>query len=343
MRTILLRAFTLAAPLAFLGASCGPDAIGIMPGVINDPHNLSLRRDLLARAKPRVCDEVGSRSLPIRARDEGPAIGRFVPMQCNAVEQPGGELHLQIAGRGYVWTALSQRLGFEASTAVAYDTDFQLDGGSMWLYLRPKAPPQAQFATRLVEQMGASLFTGGATGGSSLTDRYGGQIMVNQLARGLTVVRRGDGALEIAVGVLPPGVHPQGGIAETTKGKRVVVNDRAELHANQRDFVPFTIPPGARAALLVGVAGAPALDALVVPRAVGDAWLGAYIAQALPTPPPAPPLLDEVVAAGPLFRRDLAAPPGAYYLVLDNTSAAGRTPSAAADRVIVASYAIELD
>jgi hypothetical protein len=342
MRRILLRAFTLAAPLAFLGASCGPDVVGMMPGVINDPHNLSLRRDLLSRAKPRVCDEVGSRSLPIRARDEGPAIGRFVPLQCNAVEQPGGELHLQIAGRGYVWTSLSQRLGFEASTAVAYDTDFQIGGGSTWLYLRPKAPPQAQFATRLVEQMGASLFAGGATGGSSLTDRYGGQIMTNQLARGLTVVRAPDGMLELAVGVLPPGMHPQGGVAETTKGGRVFVNDRAELHANQRDFVPFNVPEGARAAILVGVAGAPAVDALVVPRAVGDAWLAAYVAQAAPTPPPAQPVLDEVVAAGPLLRRELAAPPGAYYLVLDNTSAAGRTPSAAADRALVVSYAIEL-
>ena len=123
----------LTALAVLLLAGCGQGALGVMPGVINDPHNLSLRRSILAYGKMAVCNEVQARSLPIRPRDDLPAIGRFLPLQCAARELPNGELYLQLAGRGYVWTRMSQRVGFEAGTGVSFDTDFLLDGSTMYV------------------------------------------------------------------------------------------------------------------------------------------------------------------------------------------------------------------
>src|SRR5262249_12396779 len=44
LRPAVVRLVAACFCLSFLGASCGPSALGLMPGVINDPHNLSLRR-----------------------------------------------------------------------------------------------------------------------------------------------------------------------------------------------------------------------------------------------------------------------------------------------------------
>src|SRR5437879_182664 len=116
LRAALVRALWVVAPLAFVGASCGQVALGIMPGVLNDVHNLSLRRAILAYGTSRVCAEVQSRSMPLRFRDEDPIVGRFVPLSCSASELEGGNLTLQFNGRGFVWTNMSLRVGFEAGS-----------------------------------------------------------------------------------------------------------------------------------------------------------------------------------------------------------------------------------
>ena len=95
----------------------------------------------------------------------------------------------------------------------------------------------------------------------------------------------------------------------------------------------------------VSVDGAPAMDVLVVPRGLGDTWLSTYTTQPNSGPPPAPPVLDESVVAGAMWRRTLALPRGLYYVVFDNTAAAGRTQPtnyANDDRAALVSYAIEL-
>jgi hypothetical protein len=346
LRAAVLRVACLAAPLSFLGASCGPGALGVMPGVINDTHNLSLRRAILAYGKGRICAEVQARSLPIRPRDDQPTIGRFLPLQCFARETPGGDVLLQLGGRGYVWTSMSQRVGFEAGVGVAYDTDFQLDGSTMYVYFRPRAASPPAFVTRVVENAQAAWFGGMATApnGQKMTDAFGASIMANQLGRGFTVIRKPDGSLETGLGVIPPGAHPMAGIQLLTgdRDKPVLVNDRSELRPNQRDYVPLDAPAGGRLTVLVGVAGPP-VDVLLLPRAAGDAWLGAYATQAVTTPPPAPPLLDEAVGAGPIWRRTVAVPPGAYYLVLDNTGSAGRSAPVGGDQPVVVSYAVALE
>ena len=47
------------------------------PGVINDPHNLSLRKAIMGYGVGHMCSEVQKRSVPLRLRPEDPSIGRF--------------------------------------------------------------------------------------------------------------------------------------------------------------------------------------------------------------------------------------------------------------------------
>lgn len=345
LRAALVRAFVLSAPLTFLGASCGPTALGIMPGVINDPHNLSLRRAILAYGRGRACAEVQGRSLAIRPRDDLPTVGRFLPLSCTSRDQPDGDLYLQLGGRGYVWTTMSQRVGFEAWTGMAYDTDFQLDGSTMYVYFRPRATAGSGFTTMVVENAQAAFFGGmaRAPNGQKLTDAFGGQMLQSQIARGFTVIRAANGSLEFGLGLIPPGAHPMTGLALADRDKVVLVNDRSELRSGQRDYVPIEVPEGKQINVHVGVQGAAAIDVLVLPRAPGEAWLTAYATQAVTTPPPAAPLLDEPVSAGVVWKRTLAVPAGQHYLVLDNTTTAGRSAPPAGDPPVVVSYAVELD
>src|SRR5689334_3860246 len=82
--------------LSFLGASCGPSALALMPGVINDPHNLSLRRAMLAYGLGQACDEIRARSMPLRLGDGEPVSGRFFPTQCTSREMGGGQIAVQL-------------------------------------------------------------------------------------------------------------------------------------------------------------------------------------------------------------------------------------------------------
>jgi len=335
--------------LSFVGASCGPSTLGLVPGVVNDPHNLSLRRSILAYGLEHVCDELRGRNMPLRFWDEDPIAGRFFPSTCSSRDLPNGDMLLQFAGQGYVWTDMSLRLGFVAGAAVAYDTDFILDGEAMYVYFRPREGPPPSFSTRLVEQQQAALYSAllGRREGQSLPDSIGTQIMTAQLARGFTVIRDAAGGIAFGVGVVPPGARPPEGYLGLDHSKPVLANERVDIHQNQRDFAgPFEVPPGKALGLLVSVAGAPAVDVLLVPRAAGEAWLGAYTTQLGTTPPPAAPMLDDVVATGAPYRRVLPVPPGDYYLVLDHTATAGRTSLPTTprdDHAATVSFAVDLE
>jgi hypothetical protein len=314
-----------------------------MPGVLNDTHNLSLRRAILAYGAGQICDQLLARSMPLRFHDQDPVAGRFFPGGCAARELPNGDQVVQFNGQGYVWTNVSQRLGFGAGGAVEYDTDFILDGSTMYIYFRPRAGATPTFAMRSIEQPPPVVF-GGMFGGTGSINGLGAQIMQSQLVRGFTVIRAANGSIEYGLGVIPPGEHPPAAFRIVDPDQPVLANERCDVHPNQRDFAgPFAVPAGKKLALVIGVDGAPAVDVLLVPRDIGDAWLLTYTSQPATTPPPGPPLLDDVVAAGVLYRRTLAVPPGLYYLILDNTATAGRTAPVTAGRGAVVSYAVALE
>ena len=335
---------------ASLGASCGAKALTILPGVVNDPSNLSLRREILSYGTGQMCSEMQSRSVPLRLRDEDPVIGRFFPNACFLQTLGNDNLFIQFGGSGYAWTNITKRMSFEASAAVEYDHDFLMDGDSMYIYFRQRSTSASSFKTTMVEQQVAApvLALPGVQPQSSQSyaDAFGNQVMKSQIARGFTVIRHGDGAVEFGLGIIDKGQRPAAPYKVTDTGRLLLSNERAEVHQNQREFVgPLSVGSGDALYLTVNVEGAPGTDVLVVPRMVGDGWLKSYTTQPGTTAPPGRTALDEPVYAGVTWRRTLPLEEGQYYVVFDNTSSAGRTqpPTVVGDdRAATISYAIEL-
>ena len=179
--------------------------------------------------------------------------------------------------------------------------------------------------------------------------------MQHQLARGFTVVRESDGAVTFSLGVIEQGQTPPVPFGLGESDWLVLANERTELHQNQRDFAgPFTIGDDDEALVLTAlVEGAPAVDVVVVDKAVGDLWIHTYERQAGAPAPPNPPVFEEVIQASaavpgarpPLWRRMLRLRSGSYYIVFDNTTTAGRTAPAGGpgdDRAALVSYAVQL-
>ena len=350
-RDAALRLLSLALFASFaVGASCGQTALGIFPGVINDPGNLSLRKAILGFGTSKICEEAYRRSLPLKLREEDPIIGRFHATNCQVAPLATGNLAVTFGGFGWVWTNLTQRMSFEASGSVEYDTDFLMDGSTMYVYFRQKSTSAATFTIKLVEQPQATAALGGinfAAGGQNVANDLGSQIMRGEIAKGFTVIRKPGGDVEFGLGLIEKGQHPTLPYKPDANGHSVLENERCEIHQNQRDFLgPFEVPQGVKLGVTLSVDGAPGADFLVVPRYMGEPWLQTYTTQAVTTAPPGTPVLDETVFSGPIWHRSLTLAPGAYYLVLDNTSTAGRSAPpgfARDDRAALVSYSITLE
>lgn len=343
-RALALLFFALTLP----GATCGPSALSIMPGVVNNPGNLSLRRAMLSFAQRELCAEVQRRSVPLRLRDDDPSTGRFYPTSCFAQELATGNLMIQLGGFGFVWTNLTKRMGFEASAGVEYEQDFLMDGGTMYVYFRQRSTTAAGFTTRMIEQPGA-LTLGGLplAQGSALADALGAQLLRAELSRGFTVIRDEDGSVQFGMGVVEKGQRPPEPYQRDESGRKLLANERTEVHREQRDYIgPLEISGSGEAlTLTMSVDGAPGVDVLLFQRAPADPWLQAYTSQPAPAPPATAPLLDETVSAGAIWRRTVPLPRGLYYLVLDNTSTAGKTQPAGVaqdDRAALVSYGIQV-
>ncbi|WP_156339146.1 hypothetical protein [Chondromyces crocatus] len=344
-RALLLLFFLLGLP----AASCGQSALGLMPGVVNNTGNLSLRRAVLAWAQQQICSEVQKSSVPLRLHPEDdPAMGRFFPNSCQTQQLQNGNLQVTLGGYGYAWTNLTRRLGFEASATVEYEQDFLMDGGAMYVYFRQRSTTATTFNTRLIEKP-ATLAVGGfsLSPGSAMANSFGAQLLSSEIARGFTVVRESDSTVSFGLGLIEKGVRPPTPYERGDSKRRILANESSEIHQEQRDYVgPLEVTGNGQAlGITVHVDGAASVDVLIVPRGPADPWLQGYTTQAATTPPPTPPLLAESVPAGAIWRRTVALPRGYYYLVLDNTSTAGPTaPSGHAhdDRAALVRYAVQL-
>ncbi len=336
-----------------LGASCGQKIIGIMPGVINDPHNLSLRRAIFDFGIKQMCSDMQSRGVSIRLTDEAPASGRFFPKTCFAETLDNGNLFLQFGGFGYVWTNMTKRLAFDASGAVEYSHDFLMDGSAMYLYFRSKSIHALSFKTRFIENQLAAAMGGMTMGGSqSMSDSVGIDLLKKQMSRGFTVIRQANSSATFGMGVIEKGDTPATPYKVSDSDKIVLANERSEIHQNQRDYVgPIVITEKEKAIrLTVAVEAAPTLDVLIAADSVAQAWLEAYTRQVYVTPPSGQVLLDETLQ--PAFanlsapwRKTLSVPPGTYYVVFDQTVVAGHSSPIQYpmdDRAALANYAIEV-
>jgi len=340
--------FAIAIALSFVGASCGQSALAILPGVLNDPGNLTLRREILKFGTGSMCAELLRRSVPLRTQDDDPSMGRFFPAACFAQETPTGNMFVQFSGTGYAWTNATKRLTFDASASVEYEQDFQMAGSTLYVYFRHKATNGVQFNVKVIEAPVSANMIGLPlnVNAQTLVSSLGPQLLRAALARGFTVIRDGDGTAAFGLGLVEKGQRPLAPYKTMDSGRLLLANDRAEIHQGQRDFAgPFEVTGDGRAlTLTVSVDGAPGADVLLVPASIGQPWRDTYIQQIATTPPPSPARVDEPVAQGMIWRRTVPLPKGAYYLVLDNTATAGRTSlpvSPNDDRAAMISYGVE--
>lgn len=345
-----LAALAFTAGLSLASAGCSATSlVTIMPGVVNNSGNRTLRREILSFGTKSVCEEMLKRGVPLRLSDGDPTIGRFYMHQCASRSLDNEDLFIQFGGVGYAWSNITKRIGFEASAGIDYDPDFRVDGGAMWIYFRPASTTAKKFELRMVEAqsvspLGALLPMPTA---QAFADQLGTAFLARELERGFTVIRESDGSVSFSLGILPPGQRPPAPYEHTSDGRTVLMNERTDVHQNQRDYAgPFDVPSDGMALYLtVNVEGAPAIDLGVFPRVTGDTWLQTYAHDPTAGPPPTAPILDESVRSGSIFRRVIRVPKGSYYVVLDNTATAGHTtPSGVAgdDRAASVSLGVEV-
>lgn len=346
--SLLVRLGALAFAASFVGASCGQSGLAVMPGVVNNPGNLSLRRGILGFAESQICTELKKRSVPLQLRPDEPAAGRFFPTSCATQQLANGNIFVQVGGYGYAWTNLTKRITFDAQAAIEYQHDFLMHDSAMYVYLREKATTATTFTTRLVEQTPqapAVGLPGGTTQG--FLDLIGTEVLRKELDKGFTVIRDEDGHTDFGVGIVDKGKRPPSPYRTADNGRLVLANERVEVHQNQRDYVgPFEVTDPKQALYLsVAIDGAQNVDVMLIHRGIGEAWLVNYTSQPALGPPPAPPALDEPVGTGMVWRRTMPLPVGQYYVVFDNSPAAGKSAPAVIagdDRAVLVNYAVEL-
>jgi hypothetical protein len=321
------------------------------PGVVNNPANRSLRFDLLKFGLDSFCREMLSRGLGLKLRDDEPVLGRFFADSCSSQvidEDTRKSLVVQFSGKGYAWLGPGVgKVGFRAGSVVEYSPDFQLHEGALYVYFRTRNVDSSSFETQLIES-GAAQSMVSLLGWAVPANEAGGRVVKSQLERGFTVIRYGsEGETDFGLGFVPKGQKPWKPFDVQASHKLTLANDRSEVHSGQQDYLGgFQVTAKEQAlSLTIAVDGTPALDLLVVNKAYADMMLGRFVGTAGPAPLPGAALVDEPITAGQLYKRTIPVPPGVYYLVLDNSAVAGRTPPSAApgdDRAGKVDYLVQL-
>jgi hypothetical protein len=317
--------------LVVLLAGCGRErfgsgAIGILSeGVINDPSNKSLRFDLLKFGLEQFCLEMQRRGLALKMRDGDPNIGRFGATSCQSqiLDEPNRQtILIRYSGKGFGWTNLTQRIGFESQGLIEYAPDFRMQGDAMYIYFRPRNVEAATFRTTLVE---SDVARTGMTLTGVQPDEIGKQILDAQLRRGFTVVRYSErGESEIGMGLIPLGQHPFRPFQIRQTERITLDNDRTEVHAGQQDFIGGIVVDEDEQALFITatVDGAAAVDLLLLPQAQAATLLSNYTTVRGPTTPSSAPYAA-VVQAGQTLQQYIPLPKGTYSLLVDHSTAVG--------------------
>ncbi|MCL2822451.1 MAG: hypothetical protein FWD57_00495 [Polyangiaceae bacterium] len=298
----------------------GQKALGLMPGVVNDPGNRSLRRSILGFGLDEFCKQLVNTGAPLRMRDDEPVVGRFFARSCSSSELDSGDVFVQLDGIAYTWTNASQRVALEVSAAIQYNQDFLMHGSTMYAYFRTRNIAYQNTRLTLVEQ---SAVLG--VGIAPIADDVAPQMMRNQLERGFTVIRDSDASVEFSLGVVELGERPNKPYEVRNDGKLTLMNERSEIRGNQLDFLgPFAVPSNGQALFItMTVEGTTVVDAMVVDKMVGDQWLDLFVRNRGVPQPPLPPLVSEVVPSGEKWQKTVRVSKGFYYVVIDNSAVVG--------------------
>jgi len=334
-RVVALALLAVASVSCASRESVGTSSVSILgAGVVNDPANKSLRFDLLKFGLDNFCKEMLAAGIPLKLSDDEPVMGRFQASACQSQildEETRKSFVMQYAGSGYAANAQGGRVTFTTTGLVEYAADFLMHEGALYVYFRPRVVDATAFQTKLIE---SELAKSALSVLGVQPDAFGQRVVDAQLRRGFTVIRQDSGETELGVGVIALGERPYHPFRVETE-KRVLLNERTEVHRGQQDFIGPLEVKGSDQALYLTVAldGAPGVDVLVLRESTGRLMLERYLTTPGPAALSEPALLDEPAARGQDWKRYVLLPEGRYYVVIDNSSAAGRTapPAGPAD------------
>ncbi len=272
----------------------------------------------------RVCPEMMKSSVTLRTQDRAPGIGRFFPTQCSYnVNDDTKTLMVNVAGTGYAYLPSAKRVGFTMTASVEYRPDFMIAGDDLYVWGKfNRLVNGPNFQLGFVENKILDVATAVTPLGSS-ANWIGNQVVAGFLTRGFTVVDNSDTGREFSLGQLNPPQKPFRPIEVTDKDAYTFSNETVDVYSNQRDYLgPFEVTDSDKnLELKMSLSGNP-VELIVVTKQVGDQWLDGYVKGQPLSQPPGIILAGSPIQIGSSTRK-FRLQPGLYYVVIDNTSAAG--------------------
>ncbi len=321
------RAATSGAFITLLAMASGASFAGCpcVGGVVN--ASPALRWFLFSNfGASRICPEMMKLGMPIKMQDQGPAIGRFFPMQCrHDVNDPSQTVTVHFAGTGYVFMNPAKRVGFSCTGSVEYRPDFQIVEDDVYVWGRLNRMVQGpNFQIAYVEN-GILDLAANIPPFGSMANFLGQTVVSSEMTRGFTVVHNEEKGNDFALGVLMPPQKPHHPFKVTNAAHYTFANETTEIHQNQRDFLgPFEVAEAGQTLTMMLSLSGPPVDVMVITKGTGDAWRDFYQRGPMGMgPPPGPIIAGGPLQPGPTDTRRFALAPGLYYVVIDNTATAG--------------------
>jgi len=272
----------------------------------------------------KVCPEMLKHGVPIRIEPRAPAMGRFFPMQCTSqVDNDRQTMTVNLSGTGYGYVLPAKRVGFSLTVSVEYRPDFQIAGDDIYVWARMNRIVQGpNFQMGSIENPLVNVMANIPPFGS-IGDMFGKQVVTVAMTQGFTVIHNDEGN-DFALGILFPPAKPHHPFQVTRAERFTFANETIDVHQNQRDYLgPFEIEKdGHGLAMMLSVEGQ-GVDVMVVDKNTGDAWRQDYQTGKPLGPPPGPVVAGAPLMPGATDNRTYRLPAGQYYVVIDNTSAAG--------------------
>lgn len=301
----------------FVGCPCISGPVNASPG---------LRWFLFSNfGASKICPEMLKSGVSLRLQDRSSSIGRFFPMQCSYdVNDAAQTVTVHIAGTGYGYMQPAKRVGFSLTTSVEYRPDFQIAGDDVYVWGRLNRIVQGpSFQLGYVENPVIDVMANVPPFGG-LANLLGNQIVAGEMTRGFTVLYNEETGKDFTLGILMPPQRPHHPFEAEDDERYTFANEVIEVQAHQRDYLgPFEVADADQALYLkLSVQGAP-VDIMIVDKLTGDAWREAYQTGKPLGPPPGPVQAGGPLQPGIIETRRYALRPGLYYVVIDNTAAAG--------------------
>jgi hypothetical protein len=264
------------------------------------------------------------RSAPLKIAPNPNTLGRLFPASCQTtVNDAAQTVTLAFSGSGFAWTPVAGRVAFTVVASVEYRMDFYLADDAVYIFARPARTVLGP--TFQVTSIENSLVNWAAQGPAGyLVNSFGTQVVTGELASGFTVVHADDGD-SFALGQLSPPARPPQPF-DTSDERYAIVNETAEVHADQLDLIgPLTVATSDQALFVRLVSTGPAVDVLLIRRGTGDLWRQGLQNGLGLGPPPEPAISTFQLAPGFPLQQRFPLPPGQYYLAIDNSSRVGTT------------------